>query len=61
MYIVLEKKRKSLKCSCCKEEIYYENEKYDQDPCFQIDGNILCEDCVMEYVEKHCSVSLMES
>lgn len=45
--------RRSVTCGCCKNPIYYENEEYEQDPCYQLDDEtILCEDCLEGYIKE---------
>ncbi len=42
--MLLKKRRKYETCDCCKNPIYYENEEYEQDPCYQLDDEtILCD------------------
>ncbi len=45
--------RRSVTCDCCKRPIYYENEEYEQDPCYQLDDEtVLCEDCLEGYIKE---------
>jgi hypothetical protein len=48
------------RCSECGKPIYYEDELHDQDDAFEIDGNIICSDCVLPYVREHNFKKLKE-
>lgn len=53
--------RSHLTCDCCKNPIYYENEEYEQDPCYQLDdGTTLCEECLDDYIKDRFYLSLQE-
>nr|WP_308743242.1 hypothetical protein [uncultured Anaerocolumna sp.] len=47
-------------CFVCCKPIYYEDELHDQDDAFEIDGNIICDDCVLQYVREHNFKKLKE-
>lgn len=51
--MLLKQKRRYETCDCCKNPIYYENEEYEQDPCYQLDNEmILCEACFESCVKE---------
>ena len=47
-------------CYICDRFIRGESELLDQEDAYEIDGNILCEDCVDEYVKKNCYKKLKD-
>lgn len=40
-------------CHVCENYIQHETTLLDQEDCYEIDGVILCGDCVESYVRKH--------
>lgn len=42
-----------IQCDLCGCDIHRESIQYDQDDCYEIEGVILCEDCVMKYVKEN--------
>lgn len=48
------------KCDICGEKIAYESSKSYQDDCYEIDGDIICEDCIEKYVRKNFYKKLEE-
>lgn len=42
-----------VKCDICGAEIYMENDLYEQDDAYEIDGNIICGDCIDAYVRNN--------
>ena len=43
----------SVECDFCGKELYPETERYEQDECFEFDGYIFCENCIMPYMRKN--------
>lgn len=41
--------RKHKKCILCGEPIYHEDDTHEQDICYEIDEDTICEDCIMDY------------
>jgi hypothetical protein len=41
-------------CFMCSRPLYPEDSSHDQDPAYEIDGHVLCEDCVDKYVRDNC-------
>ena len=57
--MLLKERRKYETCDCCKNPIYYENEEYEQDPCYQLDDEtILCGDCLEGYIKERFFITL---
>lgn len=46
------------KCFTCGIPMLPEDNLHDQDPAYEIDGHVLCEDCVDKYVRKNCFKTL---
>jgi len=49
-----KKRKPKTHCFTCGMPLFPENALYDQDPAYEIDGHILCEDCVDKYVRCNC-------
>lgn len=47
-------RRPAAYCFMCAIPLYPEDGSHNQDPAYEIDGHVLCEDCVDKYVEKNC-------
>ena len=45
-------------CFMCSRPLYPEDALHDADPAFEIDGHVLCEDCVDKYVRDKCQLIL---
>lgn len=46
-------------CDRCGEEIQCETEEYEADACYDIAGEIICEDCILEYAAEMFAVKLI--
>lgn len=53
-----EIERKHMNCNCCGNLIYYGDFKYEQDPCYQIEEKVVCEDCISDYVKDNFFLKL---
>lgn len=53
--------RKYEKCSCCGMRLYYETDLYEQDECYKIEDNILCEDCLTDFIKERYFMRLKEN
>lgn len=53
--------RKSEHCDICGREIQYEDERYEQDDAYEIDGYTVCEDCIADYMRQHYYKRLIAS
>ena len=49
----VEASRDYIKCDYCGGKIYRENNIYEGDIYYQIDGENICEDCIREIVQKY--------
>lgn len=47
-------------CDECGGKIHKETDEYEQDDCYEIDGQRLCGNCVMKYIRKNHYVKLKE-
>jgi hypothetical protein len=41
------------RCECCGQEIYDSNEEYVADDYYEFDGDLVCEDCLIDYCNEH--------
>ena len=48
-----ERRPPSVKCDICGSEIHMENDLYEQEDAYEIDGYTICEDCIMDYVKSN--------
>lgn len=46
-------------CDRCGQEIQCETEEYEADACYDIDGKIICEDCILEYAAEMFAVKVI--
>lgn len=51
-------REKTAPCVCCGCELKYENDRHYQDDAFEINGEIVCEDCITDYVRENCYKTL---
>lgn len=42
-----------VKCDICGDEIHVENNLYEQDDAYEIDGYTICEDCIIDYMKNN--------
>ena len=53
--------RKYVICCSCGAKLFYEDDKYEQDPVYTFEEEDFCEDCFADNVMKRCYVSLKEN
>ena len=41
-----------IECDICGRELYPETEQYEQDECYEVDGYLICERCIMPYMRQ---------
>ena len=46
-----ERRPPSVKCDICGEEIHMENDLYEQDDAYEIDGYTICGECIQDYIK----------
>ena len=49
----VERRPPYIKCDICGDEIYIENDSYEQDDAYEIDGYTICGDCILDYIKNN--------
>lgn len=45
-------------CFTCSRPLFAEDALHDADPAYDIDGHVICEECVDKYVKENCKAEL---
>ena len=56
-----ERRPPHVKCDICGAQIYMENDLYEQDDAYEIDGLTICEECIGDYIKGNYYKRLMAS
>ena len=52
--------RKYETCVMCGEPIYYEDDIHEQDICYEIGEDTICDECINDYITAFCKKELKE-
>ena len=52
----IKRERQSIPCSLCGNPIYRENEEYDGDVYYLLNGETICEDCISDFLRENREV-----
>ena len=49
-----KKRKPKTHCFTCGMPLFPEDSLHDQDPAYEIDGHVICENCIDKYVRRNC-------